>query len=131
MLSLYSPLGVSGFRVSHIFKVGFPDSSVAKESACNARDPSLIPGLGRSAGEGLGYALQYSYASLVAWLVSACNVGDVGSIPGLGRSLEKGMATHSSVLACIVHGVTRSRTPLSDFHFTFHNNEMVIVNLLV
>ena len=45
---------------------GFPDSSVGKESACNAGDPGLIPGLGRSAGEGIGYPLQYSWASLVA-----------------------------------------------------------------
>ena len=44
---------------------GFPDSSVGKESACNARDPGLIPGLGRSAGEGIGYPFQYSWASLV------------------------------------------------------------------
>ena len=44
----------------------FPDSSVGKESDCNAEDPSLIPGLGRSAGEGIGYSLQYSWASLVA-----------------------------------------------------------------
>ena len=35
-------------------------SSVGKESACNAEDPSLIPGLGRSPGEGIGYPLQYS-----------------------------------------------------------------------
>ena len=46
--------------------VGFTDSSVDKESACKARDPGLIPGLGRSPGEGLGYTLQYSWASLVA-----------------------------------------------------------------
>ena len=39
---------------------GLPDSSVGKESACNAGDPSLIPGSGRSAGEGIGYLLQYS-----------------------------------------------------------------------
>ena len=38
---------------------GFPDSSVGKESACNAGDPSSIPGSGRSAGEGIGYPLQY------------------------------------------------------------------------
>ena len=50
-------------------KEGFPDSSVGKESACNAEDPSLIPGLGRSAGEGIGYPLQYSWASLMAQLV--------------------------------------------------------------
>ena len=47
----------------------FPDSSVGKESACNAGDPSSIPGLGRSTGEGIGYSLQYSWASLVAQLV--------------------------------------------------------------
>ena len=33
---------------------GFPDSSVGKESACNAGDMGLIPGLGRSPGEGKG-----------------------------------------------------------------------------
>ena len=47
----------------------FPDSSVGKESTCNARDPGSISGLGRSAGEGIGYSLQYSWASLVAQLV--------------------------------------------------------------
>ena len=40
--------------------MGFPDSSVGKESACNAGNPGLIPGLGRSPGEGIGYPLQYS-----------------------------------------------------------------------
>ena len=48
---------------------GFPSSSVGKESACNAGDPGSIPGLGRSTGEGIGYPLQYSWASLVAQLV--------------------------------------------------------------
>ena len=47
----------------------FPDSSVGKESTCNAGDSSSIPGLGRSSGEGIGYPLQYSWASLVAQLV--------------------------------------------------------------
>ena len=47
----------------------FPDSSVGKESACNAGDPSLIPGSRRSPGERLGYPLQYSWISLVAQLV--------------------------------------------------------------
>ena len=46
-----------------------PDSSVGKESACNAGDPGLIPELGRSSGEGIGYPPQYSWASLVAQLV--------------------------------------------------------------
>ena len=48
---------------------GFTDSSVGKESACNAGDPSSIPGLGRSPGDGIGYPLQYSWTSLVAQLV--------------------------------------------------------------
>ena len=48
---------------------GFPDSSVGTESACNAGDPSSIPGLGRSAGEGIGHPLQYSWASFEAQLV--------------------------------------------------------------
>ena len=39
---------------------GFPGSSAGKESACNAGDPRLIPGSGRSAAEGIGYPLQYS-----------------------------------------------------------------------
>ena len=49
---------------------GFPDSSVGKESTCNAGDPGSIPGSGRSAGEGIGYLLQYSWVSLVAQLVN-------------------------------------------------------------
>ena len=48
---------------------GFPDSPVGKESACNAGDPGSIPGWERSPGEGVGYPLQYSWASLVAQLV--------------------------------------------------------------
>ena len=48
---------------------GFPDGSVGKESTCTAGDPGSIPGLGRSPGEGIGYPLQYSWASLVAQLV--------------------------------------------------------------
>ena len=52
-----------------IFKILFPHSSVGKESACNAGDPSSVPELGRSAGEEIGYALQCSWASLVAQLV--------------------------------------------------------------
>ena len=50
-------------------KLGFPASSVGKEFTCNAGDPSAIPGLGRSTGEGIGYPLQYSWASLVVQLV--------------------------------------------------------------
>ena len=72
--------------------LGFPDSSVGKESVCNAGDPCSIPGWGRSSGEGISYPLQYSWASLVAQLVksSTCNAGDLGLIPGLGRSPGEG-----------------------------------------
>ena len=72
--------------------LGFSDCSVGKESAYNAEDSGLIPGSGRSTGEGIGYPLQYSWASLVVQLVkgSSCNAGDLGSIPGSGRSSEEG-----------------------------------------
>ena len=48
--------------------MGFPHSSVSKESAFNSGDPGLIPGLGRSTGEGIGYPLQYAWAFLLAQL---------------------------------------------------------------
>ena len=70
---------------------GFPDRSVGKESTCNAGDPGLIPGSGRSTAEGTGYPLQYSWASL--WLSrkeSTCNAEDLDSIPELGRSPGEG-----------------------------------------
>ena len=49
--------------------LGFPDSSFGKEFTCSAGVPGSIPGSGRSAGEGIGYPLKYSWASLVAQLV--------------------------------------------------------------
>ena len=49
--------------------LGFPGGSDSKESAYNVGDLGLIPGLGRSPGEGIGYLLQYSWAFLVAQLV--------------------------------------------------------------
>ena len=63
--------------------MGFPDSSVGKETACSSGDLGSIPGLGRFPGEGKGYPLQYS---------------------GLENSMD-----------CIVHGVAKSQTRLSDF----------------
>ena len=68
--------------------LGFPCGSAGKESACNAGDLGLIPGLERSPGEGKSYPLQYS---------------------GLENSTD-----------CIVHGVIKSRTQLSDFHSDFY-----------
>ena len=88
-------------RIILIFSGGFPNSTDGKESTCNAGDPGLIPGSGRSAGEGIGYPLQYSWASPVAQLVknpSAMWKTWVQSL-GWGDPLEKGTATHSSMLA--------------------------------
>ena len=65
--------------------MGFPGSLAGKEFACSARDPSWIPGSGRSPGEGISHPLQYS---------------------GLENSMD-----------CIVHGIAKSQTQLSDFHF--------------
>ena len=81
--------------------LAFPDSSVGKESACNAGDPGSIPGSGRSAGEGIGYPLQYSRASLVAQLVKNLPATLETWIQSLGWEdpLERGKATHSSILA--------------------------------
>ena len=79
----------------------FPNSSVGKESACNTGDPDLIPGSGRSAGEGIGYPLQYSWASLLAQLVKNLPAMQETWVQSLGWEdhLEKGKATHSSILA--------------------------------
>ena len=46
--------------------LGFPGSSAGIESACNAWDPGLIPGLWRFPGEHMSYPLQYSLAFLIA-----------------------------------------------------------------
>ena len=81
--------------------MGFPDSSVGKESACNVGDPGLVPGLGRSAGEGMGYPLQYSWTSFVAQLVKNPPAMQETWVRSLGWEdpMEKGTATHPSILA--------------------------------
>ena len=82
-------------------QLGFPDSSVGKESACNAGDPGSIPGSGRSAGEGIGYPLQCYWSSLVAQLVKNSPAMRETWVQLLGWEdpLEKGKATHSSILS--------------------------------
>ena len=76
---------------------GFPGSSAGKESACNAGDPSLIPGSGSSSGEGIGLPtpLFLGFPGGSDSKESSCNTGDLG----WGDPLEEGMATHSSILA--------------------------------
>ena len=76
--------------------LGFPGSSANKESACNAGDPGLAPGLGRSPGEGIGYPHQFSQASLVAQMVKNPPAVTETWIRFLGWEdpLEEGMTTH-------------------------------------
>ena len=116
--------------------MGFPCGSGGKESTSNAGDPGSIPGSGRSAGEGIGYPLQYSCTSLVAQLVkkSTCNAGDLGLSLGLGRSPGEGnghplqFSGLENSMDCIIHGVTKSQTQLSDLHFHFHLLSTKILN---
>ena len=98
--------------------MGFSESSVDKESACNVGNPGSIPGSGRPAGEGIGSPLQESWASLMAQLVKNLPAKWETWVWSLGWEdpLEKGKATLSSILAwrinmdCIVCGVTKSQT---------------------
>ena len=78
-----------------------PDSSVGKDSACNAGNPGSSPGSKRSPGEGIGYPLQYSWASLVGQLVrNLPTIWETWLQPlGWDDPLEKEKATHSSILA--------------------------------
>ena len=104
---------------------GSPDSSVVKELACNAGDPGLISGLGRSIREGIDYPLQYSWASLVAQLVKNPSGKQKTWVQSLGWEdpLEKWKSTHSSILVWripwIGHRVTESdTTERLSLHFT-------------
>ena len=104
--------------------VGFPDSSVGKESTCNA--PVWFLGGGRSAGERIGCPLQYSLASLVAQLGKYPPTMRETWVRSLGWEdpLEKRKVTHSSILVWripwpTVLWVAKRWTQLRDFHFTF------------
>ena len=90
--------------------MGFPESSVGKEPTCNAGDPGSIPGSGRSAGEGIGYPLQYPWASLVAQLVKNLPAIWETWVQSLGweDSLEKGRATHPVFWPGESHGLYNS-----------------------
>ena len=101
---------------------GFPGSSAGKDSSCKAGDPNSISVLGISPGEGIGYPLQYSWASLVTQMVKNPPAVQQTWLQCLGWEdpLEEGMATQSTILAwripmdrgawwATVHGVTKSR----------------------
>ena len=100
---------------------------VSPSGACNAGDPSSIPGWGRPPGEGGGYLLQYAWASLVAQTVKNLPAMQETWVQSLGWEdpLEEGMATHSSILAwrismdreacqATVHRAAKIWTRLSD-----------------
>ena len=76
-------------------------SSAGKESACNVGDPNLIPGLGQSPGEGIGYPFQYYWASLVAQMVKNPPIIWETWVQSMGLEdlLGEGMATQSNILA--------------------------------
>ena len=99
------------------------DSSDSKESTCNAGDPGSWVRKIRWRRISLltPVFLGFPYGS--AGKESACNVGDLGSIPGLGRPLGEGngyplqYSGLKNSMDCIVYGVTKSQTRLSNFHF--------------
>ena len=114
------------YRYTYIWGQGFPGSSAGEESTCNARDPGSISGSGRCPGGGIGYPLQYSWASLVAQTVKNPPAIRETWVQSLGEEdpLEEGMATHSRILAwrismdrgawrATVHGIAKSQTQLS------------------
>ena len=87
----------------------------------------MIPGSGRSSGDGIGYPLQYSWASLVAQIVKNPPAMRETWVQPLGWEdpLEEGMATHTSILSwripmdrgawrATVHGIAKSQTQLND-----------------
>ena len=93
-------------------------SSAGKEFTCNAGDPGLIPGSGRSGGEGIGYPLQYSWVSLVAQLVKnppAMQETWVQSLgfersPGKGKGYPLQYSGLENSMDCTVHGFAESDT---------------------
>ena len=118
--------------------MGFPHSSVGKEFICNAGDPGWVPGSGRSPGEGIGYPLLYSWASLVAqlvknlpavWEIWVYLIWEICVIPGLGRSPGGGKGYPlqyyglKNFMDYIGHGVAKSKTQLNDFHFQLVINQ--------
>ena len=118
----------------------FPDSSVGKGSACNAGDSGSIPGSGRSAREGIGYPTQYSWASFVAQLVR--------NLPSMWETWVQPLGSADSPWRrerlptpvfwpgefhglYIVHGLTKSQTQLSDFHFHCQYSFLEIVPIFI
>ena len=90
--------------MSGLIKDGLPWWLRCKVSTCNVGDPGLIPGLGRSPGEGNGNLLQYSF---------------------LENSMDGG------AWWATVHGVAKSWTRLSDFTFTLIKDNWMLISASV
>ena len=108
--------------------MGFPGSSAGEKSSCYTGDPGSIPGSERSPGKGIGYPFQYSWASLVAQMVRIhLQCGRPGFGPCWEDPLEKGTVQYSCLANSTDRGawqvtvcrVSKSRTQLSNFHFTY------------
>ena len=112
------------YQQTSIQHSGSPGSCTNKESACNAGDSGSIPRSGRSLEEGIGYPLQYSWASLVVQTVKNPSAMEMGSILGLGRSPGGGPGNPlqyscqenpmDRAWRATVDGVTKSLTWLSN-----------------
>ena len=108
--------------------LGFPGSSAGKESTYNAWDPSSISGLGKICcrGDRLPTPVFLGFPGGSTGKESAWNMGDLGLIPGLGRSPGEGndyplqYSVLENSMDCIVHGVTKSQTQLSNFRSLTH-----------
>ena len=105
--------------------MGFPGGLAGKESTCSVGDLGLIPGLGRSPGEGNGYPLQYSGLENSVDCIDGnplqCSCLENPRDGGAWWAAVSGVAqsrTRLKRLSSIVHGVSKSLTQLSDFHLT-------------
>ena len=104
-------------------KLDFHHSSVGKESTCNAADLGSIPWLGRSSREGIGYPLQYSWASLVAQLVKNPPAMWETWVQSLGWEdpLEKEMDPTLVFLPGESHG----QSTLADYPWDYKESDMI------
>ena len=117
------------YILTYTFNRGFPNSSVGKESACNAGDPQFDSWVRKIPWrrEKLPTPVFLGFPCCSAGKESTCNAGDLGLIPRLGRSTGEGKGyplQYSGLensMDYIVHGVSKSQTQLSDFHFHAFN----------